>query len=196
MSSERYPVNIFWSEDDAGFIALAPDLPGCSAFGETRDEALNEVRDAIEAWIGAARAAGNPIPAPSAPQPDYTHSGRVLVRMPKALHAQLVERAKVEAVSLNSWMVFVLTKGMVEANTNIGRIQNLLARMPSSEIERAVSSAFYSIVINNRTTHSSKTGVSTSQLRVMPANESLLVRKTTEFKTSIYDPYNSLASEN
>ena len=36
----RYPANVFWSEEDEGFIALAPDLPGCSAFGESQAEAL------------------------------------------------------------------------------------------------------------------------------------------------------------
>jgi predicted RNase H-like HicB family nuclease len=61
----RYPIQVFWSEDDAGFIAAVPDLLGCSAFGETQVEAVNEVKDAIAAWIEAMTAAGNPIPLPS-----------------------------------------------------------------------------------------------------------------------------------
>jgi predicted RNase H-like HicB family nuclease len=63
----RYPANVFWSDEDEGFIAIAPDLPGCSAFGETRYDALTELDGAIEAWIEAASAAGNPVPGPSRP---------------------------------------------------------------------------------------------------------------------------------
>jgi len=49
----NYRANIFWSEEDGGFIAVALDLPGCSAFGETQEEAINELADAIEAWLQA-----------------------------------------------------------------------------------------------------------------------------------------------
>ena len=65
IDASRYPVEIFWSDEDGGFIATAPDLPGCSAFGETTREALDEIGHAIDAWRDAAAAAGNPIPGPS-----------------------------------------------------------------------------------------------------------------------------------
>ena len=99
--ANRYPANVFWSEEDEGFIAVAADLPGCSAFGETQHEALTELQSAIVAWIEAARAAGNPIPDPSQPAAENLYSGKNLVRMPKSLHAQLARAAKTEAVSLN-----------------------------------------------------------------------------------------------
>ncbi len=63
----RYPSQVFWSDEDQGFIAIALDLPGCTAFGITRMEAAVELEYAIVAWIKAARAAGNPVPAPSVP---------------------------------------------------------------------------------------------------------------------------------
>ena len=65
IDAKHYPAQVFWSEEDNGFIALAPDLPGCSAFGESKAEALTELDDAIEAWIAAANSAGNPVPKPS-----------------------------------------------------------------------------------------------------------------------------------
>lgn len=105
----RYPANVFWSDEDEGFIALAPDLPGCSAFGETKPEALTELEQAIAAWIDAARAAGNPIPQPSRPAAEGQPSGKLLVRMPKSLHAELARGAKRENVSLNHYVVFLLT---------------------------------------------------------------------------------------
>ena len=65
VDASRYPIQVFWSEDDGGFIATVPDLPGCSAFGATQVEAVSEVKDAIAAWIEAMAAAGNPVPRPS-----------------------------------------------------------------------------------------------------------------------------------
>ena len=62
----KYLVEIFWSDDDAGYIALVPDLPGCSAFGETLEEAAREIRDAQDAWLEACRASGEPTPLPTA----------------------------------------------------------------------------------------------------------------------------------
>lgn len=57
-------LNIFYSDEDGGYIADIPDLEACSAFGETPEEALAEVRRAKEAWLETARAEGKPIPAP------------------------------------------------------------------------------------------------------------------------------------
>ena len=59
-----YHINIFYSEEDEGYIADIPDLEACSAFGATPEEALTEVRKAKDAWLEAARAAGKPIPPP------------------------------------------------------------------------------------------------------------------------------------
>jgi antitoxin HicB len=107
--ANRYPAQVFWSENDRGFIAVASDLPGCSAFGATQKEALDELQEAITAWIEAARAAGNPVPEPSTPAGDHHHSGKVLVRMPRRLHAQLAQTAKQEDVSLNQFIVYLLS---------------------------------------------------------------------------------------
>jgi predicted RNase H-like HicB family nuclease len=59
-----YHINIFYSDDDDGYIADIPDLEACSAFGETPEEALKQVEIAKVAWLEAARAEGKPIPKP------------------------------------------------------------------------------------------------------------------------------------
>ena len=59
-----YHVNIFFSDEDNGYIADIPDLDSCSAFGSTPEEALTEVELAKKAWIEAARSANLPIPPP------------------------------------------------------------------------------------------------------------------------------------
>lgn len=105
----RYPRNVFWSDEDEGYIALAPDLQGCSAFGETESEALTELRDAMQAWIVAAQEAGNPVPEPSRPTVDPQASGKILLRMPRSLHGELVHCAKRDNVSLNHYLVYLIT---------------------------------------------------------------------------------------
>ncbi len=56
-------------DDGRGFVATAPDLPGCSAHGGTEEEARKQLIPAIRAWIAAHEAAGDPVPAPgSVPQ--------------------------------------------------------------------------------------------------------------------------------
>jgi len=59
-----YHINIFYSEEDGGYIADIPDLEACSAFGETPEEALREVQLAKALWLKSARSESKPIPPP------------------------------------------------------------------------------------------------------------------------------------
>ncbi len=60
-----YHINIFYSEEDEGYIADIPDLKHCSAFGANPREALEEVQKAKELWLEAAKSEKKPIPQPS-----------------------------------------------------------------------------------------------------------------------------------
>jgi predicted RNase H-like HicB family nuclease len=57
-----YPIEVFWSEEDAAWIADVPDLPFCTAHGPTPHEAVAEVEVAVKAWLEAACSTGRPIP--------------------------------------------------------------------------------------------------------------------------------------
>lgn len=59
-----YHINIFYSDEDGGYIADIPDLNACSAFGKTPADALREVQVAKTAWIKAAKSARKPVPRP------------------------------------------------------------------------------------------------------------------------------------
>ena len=61
----RYAIEIISSDEDEGFIAVVPELPGCSAFGETEEEALREVKVAVSLWLEAAHEEGRVIPEPA-----------------------------------------------------------------------------------------------------------------------------------
>jgi predicted RNase H-like HicB family nuclease len=59
-----YAIEIFYSEEDEGFIAIVPELPGCSAFGRTEEDALREVKIAMRLWLETAKEIGREIPTP------------------------------------------------------------------------------------------------------------------------------------
>ena len=59
-----YHINVFFNEEDGGYIADIPDLKSCSAFGDTPEEALREVLIAKQAWLAAAKKHRKPIPPP------------------------------------------------------------------------------------------------------------------------------------
>ncbi len=61
----KYAIEIFYSEEDEGYIAIVPELPECSAFGETEEEALKEIKVAIDLWLETAKKDGLEIPKPS-----------------------------------------------------------------------------------------------------------------------------------
>ncbi|MEH3118372.1 MAG: type II toxin-antitoxin system HicB family antitoxin [Methylorubrum populi] len=67
MDELTYPVVItpLTVDDGGGFAATVPDLPGCMSDGETPEEALRNVREAIDAWIETAHELGHTIPQPT-----------------------------------------------------------------------------------------------------------------------------------
>lgn len=60
----KYVIEIFFSEEDEGYIAIVPELPGCSAFGETEESALQEIKIAMELWLEIANKEKRKIPIP------------------------------------------------------------------------------------------------------------------------------------
>lgn len=58
----KYKVVIYWSDEDAVYIAEVPELPGCMNHGETRAEALANAEEAIDLWVKVARKRGREIP--------------------------------------------------------------------------------------------------------------------------------------
>ena len=49
-------------EDDGGYVVSVPALPGCVSQGDTHEEALRNIREAIEVYVEDCREAGDPIP--------------------------------------------------------------------------------------------------------------------------------------
>ena len=60
----RYEIILYWSAEDKAFIAEVPELPGCMAHGDTQEDALHRIQEAMNAWIEVAQETGRPIPEP------------------------------------------------------------------------------------------------------------------------------------
>lgn len=91
--------------DEARWKARVEELPGCEAHEETSEEAARAIQKAMEDWIAAALAKGADVPEPKRPS---SHSGRLLLRIPQTLHAELTHRAEREDTSLNGYISSVL----------------------------------------------------------------------------------------
>ncbi len=60
----NYEIILYWSEEDGVFVAEVPELPGCTAHGDTQEAALASAKEAMQLWIETAREFGDPVPAP------------------------------------------------------------------------------------------------------------------------------------
>ncbi len=94
--SLSYPYEL--TRDEEGFVASHPDLLGCLAQGDTADEAVKELDSARRAWLEVRFEEGLPIPEPV---DEAAFSGKILLRIPPALHAALARRARQQDASLN-----------------------------------------------------------------------------------------------
>lgn len=105
--TNTYERKVFFSKEDKAWIALTPELPGCSAFGKSPERALKELNTAIELWLDTAKAKKWNVPTPVASK---TPAGKVLLRLPKELHQEYLSLAAKEGISLNQFMLYVLAR--------------------------------------------------------------------------------------
>ena len=107
----EYPFTVrpLSEEEGGGDLAEALDLNGCMSDGETVEEAVHNLEDAVTSWIKTAQELGHLIPSPS---DDSQFSGKWVVRTPKSIHHRLVDMAKREGVSLNTLAVSLLAEGL------------------------------------------------------------------------------------
>lgn len=106
ISGNAYVRKVFFSPEDKCWVALAPELMGCAAHGETDAKALKELDVAIRLHLDVRRAAGLSIPKPAAGQ---ANEGRVLLRLPKTLQRSLREAALAEGISVNQYALYLIS---------------------------------------------------------------------------------------
>lgn len=96
-----YTIELWRTPDEGGWVVQAKELPGCVSQGETAEEALEMIQDAMRGWLEVALEMGDAIPEP---RPEEDYSGKFVVRVPRSLHRRLVETAGREGVSLNQYI--------------------------------------------------------------------------------------------
>lgn len=105
----NYPTEFQKITEDDGetyYRITIPKLPGLIAYGDSINDGLNELKEAKKAWFASCIRRKVRIPEPV----NKNYSGKLLVRMPKSLHAQLAQEAEEENVSLNSFIVSKLAQ--------------------------------------------------------------------------------------
>lgn len=96
------------NDGSISWVVEFPDLPGCSATGNSEDEALSESKIACELWLDAYHDSHGCYPESKEVKNDY--SGRFVLRLPKSLHKNLAQTAEREGVSLNFFVVTLLSQ--------------------------------------------------------------------------------------
>ena len=107
---EKYPFRIepLAADEGGGFVIRFPDLPGCMSDGATYEETIENGREAFHSWIEAQLADGKPIPRPN----EGAEPAKFVQRLPKYMHARLIERAAQEGVSMNSLVTVFVAEGL------------------------------------------------------------------------------------
>ncbi len=103
----KYSINLTWSDEDDSYVATVPEFPGLSAFGETPEEAVKEAKIAVKGFVEVFKEDGEEIPEPNKLKP---FSGQIRLRLPKSLHSSLSSEAKSDNVSLNTYIVQLLSE--------------------------------------------------------------------------------------
>ena len=103
-------------EPEGGWFICIKELPGCMSQGDTVEEAMEMIEDAMRGWLDVSLEDGDDIPEPKL---DEEFSGKFVVRLPRSLHRQLVETAEREGVSLNQFVNVALARAVERTNPSV-----------------------------------------------------------------------------
>jgi antitoxin HicB len=132
-----YTIELQYDPEGAWFVRVK-ELRGCMSQGDTPEEAVAMIKEAMELWLEVALEDGDPIPEPRE-HGDY--SGKFVVRVPRSLHRELVEAAEAEGVSLNQYINVALARAVAmppasaylqgPASGNVGEFASFQPYVPS-----------------------------------------------------------------
>jgi antitoxin HicB len=105
---KTYPV-VTYAADEGGYVAEIEELPGCITQADSLKEVYERIEDARRAWIEVAYEEGMEI---TLPRTEQEYSGKFVIRLPKYMHRRLSQQAILEGVSLNQYVVSLLSHGL------------------------------------------------------------------------------------
>ena len=103
---ENYSLQLIWSDEKQGYVATVPEIPQLKSISETAEQAVNEINSAITIYLLEKKGDGEAFPLPRRLE---AYSGQFRMRLPRGLHAALVTDAKNEGVSLNTYIIYLLS---------------------------------------------------------------------------------------
>ena len=103
-----YSMIVEFVADESGdyYFGRTLELDGCMSHGDTKEEAMESLLEAMEGWIETKLEMGHQIPEPV---PTDKASGKFTLRLPKSLHFRLAKEAEKEGVSLNQYALYKLS---------------------------------------------------------------------------------------
>jgi antitoxin HicB len=104
-----YQIALRADKGNGGWTAHVEEFPGCEARGDNPEQATRHLLGAMERWVSETLERGENIPEPRALS---GHSGRLLLRMPQSLHAELAHSAEGEGISLNQFITTALASAV------------------------------------------------------------------------------------
>lgn len=101
----NYVIRRMHDESGEYYHACVLELDGCQSTGDTIDEAMECLHEAMEGWIETKLENGFAVPKPVDVE---SYSGKFNLRIPKSLHFRLATEAEREGVSLNQYALYKL----------------------------------------------------------------------------------------
>lgn len=141
-------------KDGDVFAATIAEFEGCIAVGDTAVEALEAIERVADGWLHACIENGTPIPEPHE-EPEY--SGRLLLRIPRSLHARAAQMAARESVSLNHFVVAALAEHL-----GATRARDEFLQIAANSTNWVISSAHFLEAVTSHIQASAATAVSRS----------------------------------
>jgi len=136
-------------QSDGTYFITVKELKGCMSEGQTISEAELMIKDAMESWLESMLECGNKIPLPESMQKEV--SGKILIRIPKKLHRKLIHESNKEGVSLNSYIISLLSQEQSKLDV-LSEVQELLdiQKYEKHEIYESSSSSKNLIKFNQK----------------------------------------------
>lgn len=116
--------------DDGGYLAEVLEVPGAISAGDTPEEALAMVDDALGGVIGAMLARGDKVPEPMGLN---EYSGKFVTRISSELHRQAANRAGAEGVSLNQWVGLAIAERLTGKDLAGEVVEKVLSALQDAE---------------------------------------------------------------
>jgi predicted RNase H-like HicB family nuclease len=121
-----YPYTVI--NDDGSFFIEFPDLPGCMTQVENASDIAAMADEIRTLWLETEYERGADIPEPAS---HAGYSGRFVMRVPKTLHRNLAQSAKQEGMSLNAYVLYLLSERQSAAKIG-SQLDDLRSRMEST----------------------------------------------------------------